>query len=49
MIPEFEPIADDFVETEVQRNGTDCEVERSRHQDVSIAEVPRAVDQSFVT
>ena len=47
VVLELEPVADDFVESEMQRDGADREVQRSGYQDIAVTEVARAIDQGL--
>src|SRR5207237_6784501 len=43
MVFELQIVANHLFDTEVQRNRTECEIRRSRHKDVPIAETPRLI------
>ena len=45
MVLELEVVANHLFDTEVQRNRTEREIRRSRHENVPIAEIPRQIDQ----
>ena len=47
VIPEFEPITDDFVDTEVQRDGPNGEIECPRDENVPIAEISCRIDEDL--
>jgi hypothetical protein len=47
VVLELQPVADDFVEAEVHGNGTNREIQRSRHKHVTVAEISRAIDERF--
>src|SRR5262245_18821019 len=47
VIFEFEPIADHFVDAEMQRDGSYLEVEGARYKNVAITEVASDFDQRF--
>ena len=44
VILELEPVAYDFVDAEVQRDGTDREIERSLHENVTVTQIARRID-----
>src|SRR5438045_8149087 len=47
VIPEFEPVANHFLETKMQSDGADLEIQRASHQHIAVTEVARRIDQSL--